>query len=129
MNATEFPSLDLLDVATPCQVSWDDMQGDERARFCAECRLHVYDVSAMNRDEAEKLVFETEGRVCIRFFRREDGTVLTKDCPVGLRMLRRRLARSVAAIAALVGFLTCGMVFGRNLSVQPARPVVEGPLK
>lgn len=128
MSSTEFPPLDQIDVATPCQVPWEEMQGDDQVRRCAECKLNVYDLSSLDRAEAEQLVFENEGRVCVRFYRRHDGTVLTKDCPVGLRMLRRRLARSIAGIAALTGFLTCGAVFGRNLSTAPGRPAVSGPL-
>lgn len=34
--------------------------------------------------------------------RRTDGTVLTRDCPVGLRALRRRLALAIAVTAGLV---------------------------
>lgn len=81
---------------------WDDMQGDARARFCASCRLHVYDLSEMSRKEAERLVFKTEGRVCVRFFRRDDGTILTRDCPVGLAAARARLARLAAFLVGLV---------------------------
>ena len=37
----------------------------------------------MTEDAALKLVEEREGRLCIRFYQREDGTVLTSDCPAG----------------------------------------------
>ena len=85
-------------VASPCRANWERMEGDERVRFCRECNLNVYNLSGMTRREAESLVAETEGRLCARFFRRADGTVLTKDCPTGLRAVRRRVARQVAAL-------------------------------
>ena len=46
---------------------------------------NVYNLSDMTEEEALKLVEEREGRLCVRFYQREDGTVLTSDCPVGSR--------------------------------------------
>jgi hypothetical protein len=97
----EAPVLEGLSVASPCTVSWDTMKGDDRVRHCGSCRLNVYNLSEMSHREAEALVRNREGRLCVRFFRRADGTVLTKDCPVGIRAIRRRIARAWAAAAAL----------------------------
>src|SRR5262245_14282400 len=96
--------LDDLRVAAPCPASWDDMTGNERVRFCGSCRLHVYNLSEMARDEAERLVRETEGRLCVRFYRRADGTVLTQDCQAGARWVWRRSRRPLAKVAAVLGF-------------------------
>jgi hypothetical protein len=98
----ELPLLSQIHVASPCSADWEGMSGDERVRFCRDCRLHVYNLSAMRREEAEELVRSHEGRLCVRYYRRHDGTVLTRDCPVGIRALRQRLVRAVAAIAGLV---------------------------
>jgi hypothetical protein len=108
-------SLDLVQVASPCHVPWDDMSGDERRRFCKQCNLHVYNLSDMPRDEAERFVNAAEGRTCIRLFRRDDGTVLTRDCPVGLRAVRQRLVRAVAALAGLLLALVSGTLFAGRL--------------
>ena len=79
------------------------MTGDERVRFCAECSLNVYNVSAMSRAEASAFVASAEGRVCVKFYRRADGTLLTRDCPVGLKITRRRKAKvATAAFAAVM---------------------------
>jgi hypothetical protein len=94
-------NLDQIRVASPCPASWEDMTGDHRVRFCGECKLNVYNLSAMGRDEAEELVRDREGRLCVRFFQRDDGSVLTRDCPVGLRALVRRGRARVAALASL----------------------------
>jgi hypothetical protein len=96
----ETRTLEQIRMAEPCGVMWDRMDGDERVRFCGECRKNVYNLSAMSRAEAEALVFETEGRVCVRFYKRRDGTVLTDNCPVGLRKARRWLSLQLAAISA-----------------------------
>ena len=109
------PTIDRLRIATPCPISWEQMAGDNRVRFCVHCRLNVYNISELSRIEAETLIASTEGRLCARLFRRADGTVLTKDCPVGLRALRRRVARKTAAIfAAIVGL--SGAAFGQESS-------------
>ncbi|HEX8709347.1 MAG TPA: hypothetical protein VF723_13970 [Pyrinomonadaceae bacterium] len=92
-------------VAAPCPAEWNSMLGNERVRFCAECKLNVYNLSGMTRQEAEKLVVQAEGRLCVRFYRRPDGTILTRNCPVGLRAVKRRLTRLAnASISALLGF-------------------------
>lgn len=92
--------LDDIRVASPCSTSWDEMTGDHRVRFCAGCKLNVYNLSAMGRDEAEQLVRNTEKRLCVRFYQRDDGTVLTQDCPVGLRAIVRRARTRIAAVAS-----------------------------
>ncbi len=99
--------LDDIAIAEPCRASWDDMSGDERVRFCGDCKLNVYNFSAMSRSEAEEMARTTEGRLCVRFYRRADGTVLTRDCPVGLR---RAIGLTWARTAALVGILWTGLL-------------------
>jgi hypothetical protein len=89
-------------VASPCSARWSDMDGDERARFCAQCQKHVYDLSSLSADEAVALIHRKEGKLCARFYQRPDGTVLTADCPVGTVHLWTRFRRLAAAAAALV---------------------------
>jgi hypothetical protein len=89
------------------------MEGDDRRRFCAECRLHVYNLSAMTRPEATRFLQEQEGRVCVRLYRRIDGAVLTRDCPVGVsREQRQRLGKLAVAtllIASMVYWLVAAL--------------------
>lgn len=97
-------------VAAPCPASWDAMEGDEKVRFCGQCRLNVYNLSGMDKKAAETLVSQTEGRLCVRYFERTDGTILTKDCPTGLRLARRKLA--YAASCTLVMLTASLQAFG-----------------
>jgi len=92
--------IDNLRIASPCRTSWDAMEGDERVRHCTLCSLNVYNIAEMTRSEVRELLARNEGRVCMRLYRRADGTVLTRDCPRGLRELRRRASRAAAAIVA-----------------------------
>lgn len=92
-------------VASPCSVDWDTMSGDERVRFCQQCTKHVYNLSEMSEKEAKKLVLESEGKTCVRFYLRKDGSIMTEDCPVGLRVLRDGYRKLSTAAAALVSIL------------------------
>ncbi len=99
--------LDNVQIAAPCQANWEDMNGTEQRRYCAMCQLNVYNLSAMTRNEAEKLISENEGRLCVRFYRRSDGTIITQNCPKGIAALKRRLSRlSTAALSAAIAFLS-----------------------
>ena len=94
--------VDTLRVASPCPKAWDDMVGDDRVRFCDQCSLNVYNLSELTPAETQNLITSSGGKLCGRLFRRADGTVLTKDCPVGLRAFRRRISRRAAAAFATV---------------------------
>jgi hypothetical protein len=103
-------TVDEIRVASPCSMFWDEMEGDERVRFCDACRLHVYNLSAMDVEEAAELISARTEGLCVRFYRRRDGTVLTQDCPVGLRAaVRRRLQWLRAAVAAGAGVLLAAL--------------------
>jgi hypothetical protein len=118
-------SLDVIDVASPCTADWGKMQGTDHVRRCAQCELNVYHLSNLTRDAAESLLLEHEGRLCVRFYRRADGTVLTRDCPIGLQAIRRQLARLVAGVAAMIAFLVAGITFGFSRS-QSRQSFPEG---
>jgi hypothetical protein len=107
-----------LRIAVPCQSSWEGMAGDERVRHCTLCSLNVYNFAEMTRDEVRELLVRTEGRVCARLYRRADGTVLTRDCPTGLRALRRRASRVAAALIAALLTLP-SLAFGGTTGKKP----------
>jgi hypothetical protein len=102
-----------LEIASPCRESWDRMRGDERVRFCGRCSLHVYDLSALSEPEALHLVKKTEGKVCVRFYQRRDGTILTRDCPVGWARLHQSLL-GVNALVALFAAVVTALVMGEG---------------
>ncbi|MBK9215171.1 MAG: hypothetical protein IPM59_06170 [Chloracidobacterium sp.] len=109
---TKFSSpLDKINIASPCAADWNEMYGDDRKRFCGECKLTVYNLSGMTRDEAERLVTNHEGRLCVRFYRRSDGSVITADCPVGWAKVKQRTRLYATAIASLITALFTGVLF------------------
>jgi hypothetical protein len=116
--------LDRVEVASPCPASWDGMKpvdADGAVRYCGECRLNVYNLSDMTSDQAEALLREHEGkRLCVAFFRRTDGTVLTRDCPVGLKIARRKAvvqrARMVVSLSVAISSLVIPSLVGASPS-------------
>jgi len=125
--------LDNIRIATPCNADWDEMAGDERVRFCGRCDKNVYNLSSMTRAEAEALVAEKEGRLCVRLYQRADGTVLSADCPVGVRkkQLRHRVWASLSKVAASAALLL-GVAGGRaraDLCVRDGKAGNQQPMR
>ena len=87
-------------------MSWEQMTGDDRVRHCQECKLNVYNLSEMTRRDAERLITRNEGRLCVRFYRRADGTTLTRDCPRGLRALTDSVSRMAGAVLSAMMAVT-----------------------
>ncbi len=113
-----------LRVAKPCRMKWSEMRGNDRVRYCGRCELNVYNLANMTRDEAVELLQDSKGRVCTRFYRRADGTIMTADCPKGVRAAVVAL-RWPVGIAGLFLFAA----FGAGLS-QPNEddPYCENPV-
>lgn len=107
--------LNNIKIASPCSANWDEMNGNNQKRFCGDCQLNVYNLSGMTKAEAEKLLMDSEGKVCVRFYKRADGTVLTQDCPVGWAKVKRNLSRATTAVFSLIIGLFGGL-FAFNLS-------------
>ncbi len=125
--------LDDISVASPCHMEWSEMVGGDKVRFCGSCQKNVFNLSGMVRSEAIDLIGATEGNVCVRFFRRADGTVLTQDCPVGMALMLKRarrmtlgaVATALGAAASLVAFLSMGAATRQVCVLKTAQTHVE----
>ena len=112
-----------LKVASPCPADWNKMTGDDKVRFCSQCNLNVYNLSAMTEPEALKLIGEREDRLCVRFYQRADGTVLTQDCPVGVRAALRRMTRFATAMLAMI--FVAPFAGAQRIPINPPEPIVQ----
>jgi hypothetical protein len=119
--------LENIRVASPCLVDWNEMVGDNRRRFCVDCKLNVYNVSGMTRTEAENLIMNAEGRLCVKFYRRTDGSIITQDCPVGWVRVKQRTQVFVTAVASLIftflGAIGLTSIFGRSMLIGKVLPI------
>jgi hypothetical protein len=93
--------LERVSVDSPCPKRWSELVGDEKRRFCSSCALHVTNLSAMGRGEAEGFLAASAGRVCVTYVPDGNGGVATKRAP------RARIARVLAQAASFL----LGLVF------------------
>ncbi len=117
--------LNKIQIAAPCHVDWESMTGDERKRFCGDCKLNVFNISEMSTRDAAALIRETEGRACMRLYRRADGTVITDNCPVGLRKVRDRMRKTAAAVVAYL--IVAGLLSGQAQACEPTNVTLGEP--
>jgi hypothetical protein len=107
------------------------MDGDERKRFCGDCKMNVYNLSGMTKYDAEHLLRMSEGRLCVRFFRRADGTILTADCPVGWAKVKQRVTVFAAAafslVVSLFGAMFLVSMFRRTTAPLMGAVAIERP--
>ncbi|MCH7904958.1 MAG: hypothetical protein IH944_10385 [Armatimonadetes bacterium] len=106
--AQELFDVNTLKIAKPCTARWSEMEGDERARFCGQCKKSVYNVAGMTRLEVSELIQSSRTMPCMRLRRRADGTVMTGDCPVGQRTIWKRVF-VVSLVAAGVFLSSVGL--------------------
>lgn len=93
-------------IASPCPARWEDMVGDDKIRHCELCNLNVHNLSNMDEDEVRALLSRVGGeRVCAGMWKRADGTIITRNCPVGLAKARARVAKAAGRIAAAIGLI------------------------
>jgi hypothetical protein len=91
-------------VSSPCPASWDQMAGDHKIRTCGECKLNVYNLAEMSREEVDAVVRKTGGQLCGRLYVRDDRMATVRDCPRGAFRKRVRRGIMVAAVLAIAAF-------------------------
>lgn len=120
MNVRQRVNLDDVAIAAPCRIDWNDMVGTDQIRLCGQCNLNVYNISEMTRKEAEDLLTSHKGsHFCLKIFRRSDGTILTKDCSVGRRILDRARLKIRLLIVSIMGFLNISPAIAQGYFPQP----------
>jgi len=119
-------SLEQIAVSNPCPADWNEMPGDRKGRFCQHCQKTVHNLSAMSRNEAERLVCQAAGSLCVRYAVAPDGRVMTLDYPSAAGP--EKWSWKVWAVVGLCGALVTGVVnaafFGTRVFPRPAGQVV-----
>jgi hypothetical protein len=93
---------DLLKIANPCPVLWENMCGDDRIRTCESCCQKVFNISSMTRNQARLLAHSNDGSVCVRINVSEEGIVSTLDSPEPRKSSKFHLRKSIAILSALI---------------------------
>ena len=127
----DIPLLANVRIAAPCPANWNEMVGGDRVRYCRSCEKNVYNLSEMSQNDAEKLLKTHEGSLCVRYYRRTDGTIMTNNCPVGLRTIRKVYLKTAAGAAALFGVMFGGIASmgARKQEPEPQPEITVGGME
>ena len=121
-------TLDRVEIRTPCPMDWDLMEGNDQVRFCGRCKKNVFNIKAMTEAEAVSLFEDSGEQVCARIYRRDDGTVVTSDCPPRsnspLAGRRKPLQFSMAFLMVLVTF-SAGLAASAPWIGTKIQPLIE----
>jgi len=91
-----------LNISSPCPKKWSQLVGDDRVRYCGDCKLNVYNLTVMRPAEIEALVRRTSGRLCGQLYVRPDRTATLRDCATGRAgALRRKIWKLASAFLVL----------------------------
>jgi hypothetical protein len=118
------PLLDGIRIPVRCAVPWEAMSGDDRTRNCPSCAQAVYNLSSMSRAEAAAFVAAHEGDACVRFYRRPDGTVATRDLRAGTAAGGGRSLRRAAV--ALLSWVSLSLLGGCESRCYQGKPSFRG---
>lgn len=125
--------LDTIRVESPCEASWDSMIGNDQVRFCEHCNFTVNDLSQLTRKRALRLVRASKGRLCVRYHRRPDGSLVTRSAPQKLYGIGRRVSRIAAgAFSATLSLSSAGAHTGNiasNMNHSNAAAVSQDPAR
>ena len=105
--------LDSIDVPKPCSANWDEMTGGDEVRFCSFCEKDIYNLSAMNRQKAEKLVKDSKGKICVRYEKNSQGKIVT--APPKLTQITRRATIAAGVLATTLSLSTMSYAQGEPI--------------
>lgn len=121
---TRSERLNRLTIATPCQESWQAMNGGEQTRFCLQCHKHVYDLATLEAREVEALIEATQGRLCARITRDRFGRMVTREPdPLPFQRLSTVSVRRTSPVVAAVVTAVVGLT-GAGWAQEPVSPPV-----
>jgi hypothetical protein len=83
----------------------------------------------MTTTEAEELLSNLGGRICVRYFRRADGRIMTRDCPIGVKRVRGQRIWAASGFLAFLFNLAGGVGFFRPLQGEVGGSYITGSIK
>lgn len=114
-------------ISSPCSVKWDDMQADQSnisVRFCGDCKLNVHNLSSLSDEEVVVLLDKKAAgeRVCTYFYRKDDGTLVTDNCPKQMKQMRDRIQAYAASMMVALCWQLASSADAQGLVGQPLDP-------
>jgi hypothetical protein len=88
-------------IASPCGISWEQMDGDDCVRNCRKCKSPIYNLPLNDRGRIARIISSTEGKLPSCLYYRRDGKLMSSDCPIGKKQLRDRTTAAAALFLAM----------------------------
>jgi len=88
--------LNNITIPSACSADWNSMTGNDQVRFCEHCHLEVHNLSLMTRNQAQRLVARSNGRLCVRYHHDPTGRPITLPVRQKLHRIRRRVSKIAA---------------------------------
>lgn len=101
----EFIPIDKFEPATPCKWKWNEEEITGHVAYCELCGIQVYNFEGLQLPEAQKIIFQREGKNNPTLYRRKDGKFMTQDCPIETRKQKNIRTIVIAIIAFFVFFV------------------------
>jgi hypothetical protein len=103
------------------------MTGDGASRFCTHCQKHVHNLSAMRADDAQRLICNSAGPLCIAYVPDDRGAPTTLAYAPQRRP--RYGWRLVATIATIGGAASAFATVLYRPKPPPAPPVIGSMIR
>jgi hypothetical protein len=103
-------------------MKWENLQGDEKRRYCEHCRLHVHNLSAMTPQEKRAVVSSDQGHTCITYSVQPETMMVHPRAWLGMSTSRAMYwvaAMVVAASSLFVAGCTPRRTMGKMCPIPP----------
>ena len=92
-----------LRIASPCEMDWDSMLGNDRVRFCEHCQLSVHNIDLASPKQIRRLIARSRGRLCVNYRQPE---ITRQVAPVLYKIGRRTSMIAASAFSATLSIST-----------------------
>lgn len=108
-------------IASPCDVDWDSMIGNDRVRFCEHCRLTVHNVDSITKKQLRRLIARSGDRLCVNY--RQPAPPVSPP-PILYKIGRRTSLIAASAFSATLSLSTAVVTANPKPASIPNQPAV-----
>jgi hypothetical protein len=121
--------IDKLGINSPCTADWNKMKGNDRIRYCEECKRYVHDFSRLPRRQVQDLIAASPGRICARLTYNEDDSVIFLDSRTLSRSESQKASPLATAIVTAMITISTGIALPVFASPPVTSSIVQGELR
>ena len=109
-------------IASPCDVDWDSMFGNDRVRFCEHCQRTVHNVDLLTKKQLRRLIARAGDRLCVNY---QQPVPQISATPILYKIGRRTSVIAASAFSATLSISTAVAAAAIPRSTEiPTQPAV-----